>query len=286
MLSHSDFRYINLMKSYIISLDKDEYRRSRIIENMRVQNFCCDYEVVAAVKGECLDTEFIDLAYDRQLFESIYGRQMGCKELACVLSHKSVYERILASSDNVAAIFEDDALLSLRLNAVIPKVVERLSCDQPGVIILSQPTQYHKSSLMDIGDGLHRLCRPECIYGAYGYVLNKPLASLLLNYNTPVFRCSDHWNEFQQDIDFDLMALVPHEVGNIDFDRSLSNLSLERDQMYEKAKSKIKEKKRSFLEYSRNLPRAVFRRIYTSFCNYVNGVVKCETKNNDDISLK
>lgn len=113
------------LKLYVINLPKSVERRDSIESNL--QSLGLDYEIFPAVDGHNLTTEqqslvktedqvYLPMAGDRQLFVE---DKLSPGEIGCALSHLLVYQRILDSGDDCAAVIEDDCVLT-------PKFLEAL----------------------------------------------------------------------------------------------------------------------------------------------------------------
>jgi glycosyl transferase, family 25 len=66
---------------------------------------------IDAVDGHALSPSDLEKIYDPKLAEKSYGRPLALPEIGCALSHRLVYERMLAERLEYALVLEDDAIL-------------------------------------------------------------------------------------------------------------------------------------------------------------------------------
>lgn len=129
------------LHAYVINLRRSEARRAHVTRELAKTQL--DWELVDAVdaRQERLDPSELVSAEARQKG----GFRPGA--IACALSHRSVYERVLATSQDVALILEDDVILPADLAALSAEVASHMSGSevvllnyhQPGGVKLSAP---------------------------------------------------------------------------------------------------------------------------------------------------
>ena len=113
------------MKCYFINLDQSLERRHFMEQQFNhlqalVPEGSLEFIRISAVDAEKLDDETIKTHYDRnhysfnaRVFPSVLsGAGMSNGEIACFLSHRKCWERIIHSNDGYAAVFEDDIVFS------------------------------------------------------------------------------------------------------------------------------------------------------------------------------
>lgn len=113
------------LKLYVINLPKSVERRKLIEANL--QSLGLDYEIFPAVDGRNLtpDQQSLVKTEDKVYLPMAGGRKLLVEdklspgEIGCALSHLQVYQRILDSGDDQAAVIEDDCILT-------PKFLEAL----------------------------------------------------------------------------------------------------------------------------------------------------------------
>jgi glycosyl transferase family 25 len=111
------------MRAYVINLKRSTERRATMIAQLTKSGL--DHEIVEAVDGRDLD--FSDPGTDALVDSSArVGDLLLPNEIACVLSHLRVYERIVADELDQALVFEDDVLLTDNLLALVDAIAEHL----------------------------------------------------------------------------------------------------------------------------------------------------------------
>lgn len=98
------------MKKYLISLDKDSYRR----ELFFTQPNTADFQVFSAFNTMNETEESLNKRFNLAYFLQKYGRNVTKGEVGCTLSHLGVYQTIAddtsISEDDYCLICEDDVL--------------------------------------------------------------------------------------------------------------------------------------------------------------------------------
>ena len=107
------------IKIYIISL-KNSIRREFQIAQMG--NLNLPFSFYDAVEGKCLDSEFLSS------HRADWERPMKNNEFACYLSHLRLW-KIIFDNNEPALILEDDALLSKKINKILPKLLHIQNVD-------------------------------------------------------------------------------------------------------------------------------------------------------------
>lgn len=100
------------IKKYVISLEKDSYRRELFFKQSGTEDFSLFYAV------NTMGREYSELSnfFDIEKFKLRYGREPVKGEIGCALSHLSVYKKIF-NDDEIALndyclVCEDDVLFS------------------------------------------------------------------------------------------------------------------------------------------------------------------------------
>lgn len=94
------------MKFYVINLDRSPQRLESIRKNF--ERFGLDFVRVPAVDGTALSDETIAAVYDPGRNRRRFFTQLKRGEIACFMSHRSAWQRLLESSDDYAIVMEDD----------------------------------------------------------------------------------------------------------------------------------------------------------------------------------
>lgn len=101
------------MKAYFINLDRSPDRLAYMTKTL--DGLGLDYERVAAVDGRALSESAIAAVYQFRP-----GTQfLDPGSIACSLSHRKVWERIVASDDDYALVLEDDVIFGENARAIL-----------------------------------------------------------------------------------------------------------------------------------------------------------------------
>jgi hypothetical protein len=196
----------------IVSLARATERRAKLSEQLATFNV--PFEFFDAVDAADLSGRISDLADSEAIFAR-YGRPLGDKEIACSLTHKGVYRRILESDLDGAIILEDDV-------SVTPWVVDALRFfsqnalsmrDTKRVFHLEAFSRPYAPDLMlrrrgtiPVSRGFwfaqpHRLYSGP-LWGAAGYYITRGAVAGLLSEQRVKYVC-DEWGDFMAEGLFD-----------------------------------------------------------------------------------
>jgi len=106
----------DMVKSFIITLPEAKERQDFMSAQMSARGL--PFEFVEAVDGRGFDVAGHP-EYDAATRRRNYGRDLKGGELGCLLSHKRLYEKIVAESIPLSFILEDDAVLVDDMRQVI-----------------------------------------------------------------------------------------------------------------------------------------------------------------------
>lgn len=178
---------------YVISLPESN-RRSTISSSLDAQGIRFKF-----VDGVRIDSKQMQQTYSWQRFRRRYGRNSTPNEVACVLAHQKVYERILSGSAAAAIILEDDAILDPLFAEVAGAAASRIR--QGDVTLLEQRGDVlaARRGSVDLPRG-HRLAylhRKDPL-GAVAQIVTRTAAKRLRTFGDPVRSTPDDWFLFSR----------------------------------------------------------------------------------------
>ncbi len=101
---------------WVISLQRSTDRRAHIIQHLTEHKL--SFEIIDAIDGRQLTSEQLAHYDARQTIQNL-GREMVPAEIACALSHRSLYQRMVDQNLDEVLILEDDAVLQYGFLAVL-----------------------------------------------------------------------------------------------------------------------------------------------------------------------
>jgi len=101
------------MKIYIINLEKDKQRKE--FQEKQMEQLNLPYQFITAVSSEEIDPKFIRKHYYD------WERPLKNPEIACYLSHKKIWEKIVKTKET-SIILEDDILLSSNTKNILEEL--------------------------------------------------------------------------------------------------------------------------------------------------------------------
>lgn len=163
------------IKCIAINVEKNAYRKDRILRQAHEKKI--DLSIFRAVTPKTVNS--VASCYTPERTRLHWGRELMPTELACGLSHLSLWRGLL-SDDNFDAylIFEDDVTIEGDLSHILSSI------DWEGIDLLKLSGQHKRpQKIFRHIDDIYSIYRMA--YGpldASAYVLNKKAASKLLNY--------------------------------------------------------------------------------------------------------
>lgn len=161
-------------------------------------------EIFSAVDGRNLSPEQ-RARYDAPAARRVYGCDMSNSEIACYLSHFSIFEKIVAENIDVALVMEDDIGCAEDLGAVLEGLLNETHPQWSVVRLQSSKTtvrygENKRATGTTVGQVAGRdLCRIETtVLGGCAYLIRKEAAAAMLIYGKRIFLPIDqtldrHW---------------------------------------------------------------------------------------------
>lgn len=182
------------MKKYLISLEKDSYRRELFFS----QEHTADFQIFSAINTMQEAEENLNKRFNSELFLQKYHRVVTKGEIGCTLSHLAIYDLIVNDAtirdDEYCLICEDDALFSAdfqyHLDAILkakPKAdilligQSKISAFDDIELEINYPTTFH-FLLNKVENSHYQICYPYKNYyaGTVAYLIRKSSAKKFL----------------------------------------------------------------------------------------------------------
>lgn len=161
---------------FVINLDRSPQRLAEM--RRRLGALGIPFTRFPALDGRGLDLEALP-AYDGRRRRLLYGHDMTPGEMGCLLSHRGVYEHMVAQGIELAIVLEDDVHVAADFCAVVA-FLSSLPLRWDLIRFLdSQKIERKSRCLLEFGR--YRLSRPATAAGgAHGYLLTREAARRLL----------------------------------------------------------------------------------------------------------
>lgn len=225
----------NTMKKsrvFVLTLPGDEARRGPLLSELERQGI--DYELFYGVDGRHGLSPEHEAMIDRPAAEKVMRRILTDGEFACTLSHRAIYEKILADSLDAALILEDDAIVSSRLGEFLRAgglyAAPMTLLDYSRVSVSRLPGK----QFQDFGRLRRIIVSPSL---ATGYAVSSAVARTLLQWTTPVSSVADWPGDLYE---LKAVALSPRLVDHPPEGNALSHLATQR------APKMLQERKKPF----------------------------------------
>lgn len=179
-----------MTKTYVINLKEATGRRQHIEKVVSACSFL-DVEFVEGVSGKQMSEEEVRDRFDEKSFAKYHKRPPLLGEIGCTLSHRICYEKLVNSSERLALILEDDALLSEDFFSMFHLLVTSVK-ETPQVVILTPGFTYTSQYKITKSFSLS-LCKVYRGAVTTGYIINVQAAKLILEQFPYPYYLADDW---------------------------------------------------------------------------------------------
>lgn len=227
------------ISAYVIHMPQQRERLQQLEKSMaRFPLF--KTKVIQAVDGKTVpETE------RKQSISPLYPLYTGLEsmtagEYGCAMSHRKCYQMLLQSQDKIGLVIEDDVLLAPSTLKAVKTVLPELSGKRPTIVLLSCNLYVWRTAVChQNGFSLYRVLEGG---GAYGYLLNRAAASLILECGLP-FRTPCDWWSVPVSFGIRVLAISPH-VASYSSSREDSLLEQDRQALWGQSRNRH----RSFMD--------------------------------------
>lgn len=190
------------MKAFVINLERSSTRRNFMQQQLDEQGI--DFEFVKAVDGTTLTDDYLAQICDFEELTTKRPHLLRKGVYGCLLSHYSVYQRIVAEELPYALVMEDD----IEIAAGLKDVIDALECvlKKNEVVLLFSQNNYMPTVLSEQNSDVllekYRLSypvQPWALGSAAGYVITKEAALGLIDLVLPIRYAADGWSAFYYD---------------------------------------------------------------------------------------
>ena len=221
------------MKTFVINLKRSIIRRAFIQHQLELQDIA--FEFIEAVDGSLLTDEYLaTICNFEELAKRPYLQLKGV--YGCLLSHYSIYEKIVSNNIPYALILEDDVIIQPGIKGVLTEIEARIKHNE-AILLFSQNTYMPtvlSSQHSEILLGKHKLSYPMDS-GALGstaaYVISNAAARGMMKYLLPIHIAADAWPYFyENNVISSLRCVTPFLAkpagfpSEIDYQRSMGIL--------------------------------------------------------------
>ncbi len=194
------------MKSYIINLERSLERRQHVIAEAEKHGL--NFEIIPAVDGGTVPSSEIQKLADMEAV-SRHREWLSDRMLATSLSHRKVYEKIIAEGIDVALVLEDDVTFFDDFANIAEIVCEQLSGAEVALLhyVSFEPLSLSSQGATLLAKG-RKLLYPLTLTGvgsAAAYLVTRRAAQNLFERLIPLRTAPDSWNDF---IDFEYVDRV------------------------------------------------------------------------------
>ncbi len=183
-------------KIFVISLKRAASRRAACAKSLG--DIGLKFEFFDAIDGDEIGSDVIESVYDNKKNFGQFKRPLSRREVACYLSHYTLWRRIVDEGLEGAVILEDDFETDRQLREVLYHIEKRRLSN--AFIKLHTGRRVVGETIAQFPDG-HRLIFPKRVPGlALGYVVDRVAAEKLVRTALPFGRPVDmdlkYWWEF------------------------------------------------------------------------------------------
>ncbi|MFC4271207.1 hypothetical protein GQF03_12445 [Sneathiella chungangensis] len=163
---------------FVINRSKDIQRRTDMTERLAKVGVTPIF--FEAVDGYQLDVDTLP-EYDREKRRRYFGKDLKAGEIGCLLSHKRIYEKMVAEDIPQALVLEDDVFLADDVKSVLEDIQETsLPWDLIRFVGHGKVFDIGYRRLCELRNGYSITRVPTSPSGAYAYLLTRKAAKRLL----------------------------------------------------------------------------------------------------------
>lgn len=165
---------------FVISLPESTDRRAAMTAQM--ERLGLDFTFIDAVDGRKLDM-LAQPEYDAAKRLAFFGLHLKGGEWGCLLSHKKIYEKMIAGNLECAVIFEDDALIDPRFSDVLNNVLS-MDLDYDVIRFMGSNKIARKGyrHIVKVDNDLWLGRLPSIHGGAHAYLIAREGAQKMMDY--------------------------------------------------------------------------------------------------------
>lgn len=164
---------------FVINRAQDTARRAEMTE--RLAKIGITPTFFPAVDGYRLDIHSLD-AYDSRKRRRYFGKDLKPGEIGCLLSHRGIYEKMLAEDIAAAVVLEDDVFFADDFVAVLEDIfASTVPWDLVRFVGHGRVFELGYRPLAFLRGGYSLVRVPTSPSGAYAYLLTKRAAARLLS---------------------------------------------------------------------------------------------------------
>ncbi len=174
-------------------MKRSQDRKKHIVRQLDRLNVA--HEFIDAIDGQEMSDQEIEACGGDSFppWSSLNARRLMRGEIGCLLSHLTVYKKMIDEDIEGACVFEDDVILEEDLGMLLKN---RWFFERPDyeLLLLGHSGQCHDfsrgvecSSDRENVFSRYHIAKPiECPYGTFGYIIKKPAAIKLLRHAYPL----------------------------------------------------------------------------------------------------
>lgn len=237
------------IRCFAINLEKDIDKKKHLEDNVILPGI--NVEILPAVYGKDLKASYISEVYSAELSAKNFGRSLVRGEIGCVLSHLSVYKKMIKEDIDYALVIEDDVDGKINLTE-INYIIKCLPSDF-GLVLLGHHPKYSRQRDTAIKklksykpyNGYSISNFAEIPAGSYAYIISKAYARKRLDEFSVISKPIDEWV-----LEDNVYGIYPAIFRIHENYTTNSELDIERSSIYiyRNSYSRVKDKIRLCLE--------------------------------------
>ncbi len=180
-------------RTFVVNMARDVERRQYM--TARLRELGMEAEFITAVNGRQLAAADRAAVYDRRRSLRVYGVEMLDSEIGCFLSHRRLYERMVAENIEVALILEDDVRIDPGFPAIVRELLASPSQDwlvirfdsKRNRVVAPSKRKFRGTQVATLpgGAALYRL--ETHVLGVGAYLIRREGAARMLEYGARIF---------------------------------------------------------------------------------------------------
>lgn len=197
----------------VINLDRSQTRWLHMRE-MLIKNKFTDVQRIQAIDGLSIDELEVANFYDIDENRKKYYVPLKKAEIACALSHRAAWRKIVEDNLDMACILEDDVYFEHEPYKVFAELQQLLKSNQP-VIIRLYAKHLIRGKVLATIEKFRLVCPRLAPLGMVGTLVNKSAARKLLDFSSTLYEPIDVALQRQWDLSINSLVIQPNLIREI-----------------------------------------------------------------------
>jgi GR25 family glycosyltransferase involved in LPS biosynthesis len=191
------------MRIFVITLPDSTSRQESVKSQLHALNL--PFEFFEGVDGRKISDDEIAKYYDTKRANKYLGRDITKGEIGCALSHKNIYEKLIANNIQRAIVLEDDIIIDRQFPELVSRL-EHLAINNYIIKMETAETQTVPWHKIRLGNGYVIEHPLSSVTYTWGYYIDIAAAKTMLKILDKIYLEADRWEYFKSFIKLRILS--------------------------------------------------------------------------------